>query len=144
MKWAPGTDDTGQLGSGSDCNHQHWSGYIKSYIQVFIRSKLYLPSDQCYTFIRKILEFSKIRTQGLYLALSGIRYRYAPTDLNALKIRQEIPGVRIVLDCLQIFYFLCCRSFVRLSAIFTRGQFWPLGIVVACVCLCVRVCVYQS
>ena len=24
--------------------------------------------------------------------------------------------------------------------IFTRGQFWPLGIVVACVC----VCVYQS
>ena len=31
---------------------------------------------------------------------------------------------------------------------FTRGQFWPSGIVVACVCVsvcsCVRVCVYQS
>ena len=27
---------------------------------------------------------------------------------------------------------------------FTRGQFWPSGIAVACVCLCVRVCVYQS
>ena len=26
-------------------------------------------------------------------------------------------------------------------AIFTRGQFWPSGIVVACVCLCVRLCV---
>ena len=25
--------------------------------------------------------------------------------------------------------------------IFTRGQFWPSGIVVACVCLCVRLCV---
>ena len=29
-------------------------------------------------------------------------------------------------------------------AIFTRGQFWPPGIVVACVCVCVCVCVYQS
>ena len=32
--------------------------------------------------------------------------------------------------------------------VFTRGQFWPWGIVVACVCVsvcpCVRVCVYQS
>ena len=27
--------------------------------------------------------------------------------------------------------------------IFTRGQFWPSGIVVACVCLCVSVCVRQ-
>ena len=27
------------------------------------------------------------------------------------------------------------------QALFTRGQFWPSGIVVACVCLCVRVCV---
>ena len=32
------------------------------------------------------------------------------------------------------------------SYIFTRGQFWPSGIVIACVCVCpcVRVCVYQS
>ena len=28
--------------------------------------------------------------------------------------------------------------------LFTRGHFWPLGIVVACVCLSVGVCVYQS
>ena len=30
--------------------------------------------------------------------------------------------------------------------IFTRGQFWPSGIVIACVCVSVRVsvCVYQS
>ena len=28
--------------------------------------------------------------------------------------------------------------------IFTRGQFWPSGIVVACVCVCVCVCVCQS
>ena len=29
---------------------------------------------------------------------------------------------------------------------FTRGQFWPSGIVIACVCVsvCVSVCVYQS
>ena len=27
---------------------------------------------------------------------------------------------------------------IHLIAIFTRGQFWPSGIVVACVCLCVR------
>ena len=25
--------------------------------------------------------------------------------------------------------------------IFTRGQFWPSGIVMACVCVCVRMCV---
>ena len=29
----------------------------------------------------------------------------------------------------------------RISPIFTRGQFWPSGIVVACVCLCVCPCV---
>ena len=29
----------------------------------------------------------------------------------------------------------------RLIAVFTRGQFWPSGIVVACVCLCVCPCV---
>ena len=27
---------------------------------------------------------------------------------------------------------------------FTRGQFWPSGIVIAYVCVCVRVCVCQS
>ena len=27
---------------------------------------------------------------------------------------------------------------------FTRGQFWPSDNVVACVCVTVRVCVYQS
>ena len=27
--------------------------------------------------------------------------------------------------------------------IFTRGQFWPSGIVVACVCVCLSVCVNQ-
>ena len=27
---------------------------------------------------------------------------------------------------------------------FTRGQFWPSGIVIACVCVCVSVCVCQS
>ena len=30
------------------------------------------------------------------------------------------------------------------GAIFTRGQFWPSGIVVACVCVCVCVCVCLS
>ena len=33
------------------------------------------------------------------------------------------------------------------SAIFTQGLFWPSGIVIACVCVSVRVscvCVYQS
>ena len=28
--------------------------------------------------------------------------------------------------------------------IFTRGQFWPSGIVIACLCVCVRVCVCVS
>ena len=39
--------------------------------------------------------------------------------------------------------FSVCPS-VRLSYLFTRGQFWPSGIVVACVCVCVRVSVRQS
>ena len=29
-------------------------------------------------------------------------------------------------------------------AFFTRGQFWPSGIVIACACVCVRVCVCES
>ena len=33
----------------------------------------------------------------------------------------------------------CTHAFV--NTIFTRGQFWPSGIVVACVCLCVCMCV---
>ena len=40
-----------------------------------------------------------------------------------------------------------CRLYVGLVTVFTRGKFWPSGIVVpASVCLCVRVsvCVYQS
>ena len=28
------------------------------------------------------------------------------------------------------------------SVIFTWGQFWPLGIVVACICMCAHTCVY--
>ena len=31
-----------------------------------------------------------------------------------------------------------------IACIFTRGQFWPSGIVVACVCVCVRVSDRQS
>ena len=47
-------------------------------------------------------------------------------------------------------YFPSVCPSVRLSHLFTRGQFWPSGIVVACVCVsvcpCVRVsvCVCQS
>ena len=37
---------------------------------------------------------------------------------------------------------------IEILSIFTRGQFWPSGIVIACVCVSVRVseclCVYQS
>ena len=39
-------------------------------------------------------------------------------------------------------------TFSWCQSVFTRGQFWPSGIVVACVCVsvcpCVRECVYQS
>ena len=38
-----------------------------------------------------------------------------------------------VVDCLICMYIYWC--------IFTRGQFWPPGIVVACVCVCVSLCV---
>ena len=33
---------------------------------------------------------------------------------------------------------------LTMSTIFTRGQFWPSGIVIACVCVSVCPCVYQS
>ena len=36
------------------------------------------------------------------------------------------------------------RSWFLSLSIFTRGQFWPSGIVIACVCGSVCVCVYQS
>ena len=36
------------------------------------------------------------------------------------------------------------HSEINLVIIFTRGQFWPSGIVVACVCVCVCVCVCLS
>ena len=41
-----------------------------------------------------------------------------------------------------IFDLKCVQ--VKSNHFLTRGQFWPLGIVVACVCPCVRVFVYQS
>ena len=36
---------------------------------------------------------------------------------------------------------LIIRSWDKKISIFTRGQFWPSGIVVACVCVCMCVCV---
>ena len=37
-------------------------------------------------------------------------------------------------------------ALIQLAPLFTRGQFWPSGIVIACICVSVRVsvCVYQS
>ena len=44
--------------------------------------------------------------------------------------------------------FLSVCPSVCPSHLFTRGQFWPSGIVVACLCVsvcpCIRACVYQS
>ena len=39
-----------------------------------------------------------------------------------------------------VFKIFCVSHF----GIFTRGQFWPSGIVVACVCVCVCMCVCVS
>ena len=41
---------------------------------------------------------------------------------------------------------MMCSCEVVMPLVFTRGQFWPSGIVIACVCVSVRVsvCVYQS
>ena len=33
------------------------------------------------------------------------------------------------------------HSMVAVTFVFTQGQFWPSSIVVACFCLCVRVCI---
>ena len=41
-------------------------------------------------------------------------------------------------------FSLSVRPSVYLSHLFTRGQFWPSGIVVACVCVCVCMCVCPS
>ena len=52
--------------------------------------------------------------------------------------------MNMCLHCIIYFSTTGKASLVHMSwwwiAVFTRGQFWPLGIVVACVCLCVRVC----
>ena len=40
--------------------------------------------------------------------------------------------------------FTCNISNFHEAFLFTRGQFWPSGIVIACVCGSVCVCVYQS
>ena len=42
---------------------------------------------------------------------------------------------------LQMVFSVCLSVYPCLSHLFTRGQFWPSGIVVACVCVCVCVCV---
>ena len=34
-----------------------------------------------------------------------------------------------------------CRHFCCGILVFTHGQFWPLGIAIACICLCVSLCV---
>ena len=47
---------------------------------------------------------------------------------------------KVIFSCDQaaLWMVFSDRLSVRLSHIFTPGQFWPSGIVVACVCLCVR------
>ena len=39
-------------------------------------------------------------------------------------------------------FFYNHKNLLAFCIIFTRGQFWPSGIVVACVCVCVSVCLY--
>ena len=57
--------------------------------------------------------------------------------------------VKNLLQCLSgLAYFSCISDifFTKFQTLsfFTRGQFWPSGIVVACVCVCVCVCVCLS
>ena len=54
-----------------------------------------------------------------------------------------IAGVPVLIPCHGVMQFsdICLPCLNCKTIIFTRGQFWPSGIVVACVCVCVHVCV---
>ena len=53
-----------------------------------------------------------------------------------------IMGIPILEDCIFILEMYPGGQHKKKTIhVFTRGQFWPSGIVVACVCLCVRLCV---
>ena len=41
--------------------------------------------------------------------------------------------------CIMKMKFNCISQLMFMQTLFTQGQFWPSGIVVACVCMCVRV-----
>ena len=78
-------------------------------------------------------EISQNTAFGIYVIIGYFYYRL----LN-------IPGPHIChrmhISCIYLYFIADCFTHVEL--IFTRGQFWPSGIVVACVCLsvCASVC----
>ena len=76
---------------------------------------------------------------SLLLKISYCQNQRRPMYFMPLNMAQEIKPETIVI-CSMHFngnIYLHLYTFF----IFTRGQFWPSGIVVACVCLCVRLCV---
>ena len=69
--------------------------------------------------------------------------------MNLFSFQALLNGPRLISGLIFSHLFSSCQSHLRSQqfptrfrySIFTRGQFWPSGIVVACVCLFVCVCV---
>ena len=122
-----------------------------------------VPYCSCMSFIKyqghtgwKINDLNPIlsKTTRLVAAIKSIRFTlfllYWDRTLVNFNFPRKIPVI--------VYWFITMltggikararnfRSFTVMPSrfIFTRGQFWPSGIVIACVCVCVHVCVCQS
>ena len=106
-------------------HQEHWSNLNINYEM--------LCEEYCQTYnISHTLSGSKIVDHSDVVGASSVCA--VPTTSSFLAVTKQ----------LYKWYFPSVRPSVCLSHLFTRGQFWPSGIVVACVCVCVCVCVCLS
>ena len=96
--------------------------------------------NKCWLIIAKVLWHSFDNRFSTYAQPSITEIRF---EIGYLKFYSDLPGANelnhIQQDSYQSWWW---QSGIRIcQSILTRGQFWPLGIVVACVCLSMCPCV---
>ena len=84
----------------------------------------------------------------LSMEMGGLRFSFLFSIFitSAVVSSSGDSGTPDILKVLLRLYCSCSSNFSSIDfiCVFTRGQYWPSGIVVACVCLCVCVSVRVS
>ena len=78
---------------------------------------------------------------GAYMKWSLWMYGLFSVSLKKVQMSHVITLINSLSPSRCVKKILKFNNFGNYFYIFTRGQFWPSGIVVACVCVCVCVCV---